>query len=210
MNRRKLHISQWCLLGLAAVLTVGGLLTAVGSTWARYRAETKETLLFSAREPKGIYLGQVRLAEDDKTRLFDDQAQGTWESVNGKAQLDFAVANGTLPSDVAEEDQQFRIRLVGSPGIWEGAQTAEIQLMVPKKTDASQYDTYEAAVTKIEPQSPMYDQFGDGWVFTFHDKLGDELTWNLVGGRFSCYEMRLVLENEMLTEASLLQLQVIG
>ena len=112
--------------------------------------------------------------------------------------------------DPSKEDHQVRIRVVGSPGVWDGAKAAEIQLLVPKKMDVTQYDAYQATVTKIQPQSPMYAQFGDGWVFTFHNKIGEELTWNLTGGQFSCYEMRLVLADETLMDTSFLQLQVIG
>lgn len=210
MNRRKLHISQWCLLGLAAILLIASMLTAVGSTLARYRVETEESIWLSAQNPKKICLGQIRLAEDGETRLFDGESCDGWKTMEDKAQLDFAVANGTSATDVSEEDQQIRIRLVGSPGVWDGMQTAEIQLLVPKKTDVTQYDTYQATATKINSQSPLHAQFGDGWVFTFHNKLGDELSWNLAGGQFSCHEMRLVLEDSMLTDVAFLQLQVIG
>ena len=210
MNRRKLHISQWCVLGLAAVLAVGCLIAGAGSALARYRVEAQESVVFVAREGQKIYLGQTFWSEDGQIRLFDDKAEGTWKQVEDQTQLEFAVANGTMTEDPAQEDQQVRIRLVGSPGVWDGARAAQIQLLVPKKTDANQYDTYTATATKIQPQSPMHAQFGDGWMFSFHDKIGQELTWTLTGGQFSCYEMRLVLADEMLIDTSFLQLQVIG
>lgn len=210
MNRRKLHISQWCLLGLAAIALVICLTAGIGNTLARYRAETQESIFFATQAPQKIYLGQIRPSEDGQTRVFDEQSQGCWEQVNGQTRLDFAVANGTLTVAPPEEDRQVRIRLVGSPGVWDGAKAAEILLLVPKKTDNTQYDTYEATATKIQPQSPMHAQFGDGWVFTFHNKIGEELTWNLTGGQFSYYEMRLVLADETLVDTTFLQLQVIG
>ena len=63
-------------------------------------------------------------------------------------------------------------------------------------------------MTPINPESPLYDIFGDGWVFSFRNEDGTERSWTLEGGKESVLEMTLTLEGAALTDPSLLQLQI--
>lgn len=226
MKRRKMNISPWYAMGLAVLLAVACLVGATGVSLARYRAEREASVQFKARIPERIYLGKIVCAEGETVGTFDATARGTWEIVDGQTQLDFAVANGISSGDYAQDDQQVYIRLVGSLGIGNIGDTVKVKLLVARQTEladeeaaedetqpetaAVQYDTFEAVAVRIDPESPMYTTFGDGWVFSFPDQQGEEMSWTLEGGEQSCIGMRLVLEGADLTEASLLQLQVSG
>lgn len=210
MKRRKSNISLWRLLGLTAVVVIGCLLAATGKSLARYKAETEGSLWFSAQVPEEVYLGKVVQSADGTSSSFDPEAEGSWEMVDGCLQMSFAVANGAEEEEYAEKDQQFRVQLVGSLGVWDGTQTVEVKLLVPTQEDPTDNEEFAATATRIQPQSPMYSEFGDGWVFSFRDDREEELTWILEGGKFSVCEMYIVLEGTELTDSSLLQLQIVG
>lgn len=209
MNRRKQNISRWALPLLLAFLVLGCLMASTGGALARYRAERREEISFEVRLPEKICLGQMVTAEDD-TVSFDPVAQGTWETVEGKQQLTFTIANGTGEKDFSGQDQQIHFRLVGTLGIWNGSDDLKLTLEVPSEEDPEETESYEATVTRIREGSPMYATFGDGWVFAFFNEEGEELSWLLEGGAFDSITMTLTLEGAAQEEAGMLQLQISG
>ena len=209
MNRRKQNISRWALPLLLAFLVLGCLMASTGGALARYRAERREEISFEVRLPEKICLGQMVTAEDD-TVSFDPVAQGTWETVEGKQQLTFTIANGTGEKDFSGQDQQIHFRLVGTLGIWNGSDDLKLTLEVPSEEDPKETESYEATVTRIREGSPMYATFGDGWVFAFFNEEGEELSWLLEGGAFDSITMTLTLEGAAQEEAGMLQLQISG
>lgn len=219
MNQRKPNNSLWYSLGLAVLLMAGCLVAFTGSSLARYRAEREKTIQFTVRVPDQVYLGTMQTVTDEDTDAsgegtltFVSSAGASWETVNGVAQMEFAVANGASEEEFAAMDQQIRIRLMGSLGLWTGTETAKVKLLLPAPTEEDPENCEEIAadVTRISKESPLYKVFGDGWVFTFPDEKGEERVWTLEGGEFSYISMKIIVEDVALTEASLLQLQVTG
>lgn len=65
-------------------------------------------------------------------------------------------------------------------------------------------------ITRIQPDTPLHAQFGDGWLITFLDSDKRELSWTLEGGQRSTTVMSLELNNPAVLDTSLLRLQVTG
>lgn len=61
MNQRKTNNTLWYSLGLAAVLSICLLVSAAGTTLARYRQEEKTALTIQVRPTSQIYMGTMRL-----------------------------------------------------------------------------------------------------------------------------------------------------
>ena len=208
MNHRKLNISRWTFAGLAVVMVIGCLVAATGNSLARYRINTEKSILFAAQIPGQVYLGKPVQSEEENANSFDPAMTNPWEMVNGHPEMTFLVANGTTETEFFEKDQQFRIRLVGSLGIWDESQTVKVSLFVPRPNDPSKEEELTATAPRILPQSNLYGTFGEGWVFSFRDEQGKEYCWDLKGGQFSTLQMRIVLDGIPVTDVSLLQLQV--
>lgn len=210
MNQTQRNKTLWYSLMLAALLMIGCVAGLTGTSLARYRKAREETIQYTVRVPERIYLGEILVSPEDDKESFVQNSQPRWESVDGVTQMAFAVANGSSGKQFAEDDQQVRIRLIGSLGLWDGTKTAAITLNVPQEEDPTQFEQIEAVAIPIQKESPLHMTFGDGWVFTFQDEEGEELSWTLEGGTFSCIEMTIIVENLALGDTSLLQLQVSG
>ena len=210
MNQRKPNMTRWYAMGLTALLVVGCLVMAVGVTWARYRTDVMGSTVFQSRKPLAVRLGKMEPMEDGTT-LFVPGARQTWERVDGKLRLDFAVANGTSAEVFETRDQRFHIRLVGSIGAWSGDETAAIYLEIPPRAETETEPTLvKATAARIEPGTQLWSTFGDGWTFRFLDpRTGRELDWTLEGGGLTCLDLDLVMEGSTLTDTSLLQMQII-
>lgn len=216
MNQRKPNMTRWYALGLAVVLMVGCLAMSVGVTWARYRTDVNGSVFFQARKPLSVCLGRMEAA-DDGGAVFTTTGQRSWEMVDGRLQLDFAVANGTSLEAFEAADQRFYIRLLGSLGAWSGEETAAIYLVIPpteesveEATETAEPTLVKAAAVRIEPNTQLWNTFGDGWAFCFLDEQsGEELVWTLAGGGLSCLDLDLVIDGGTLTDTSLLQLQIV-
>lgn len=212
MLRWKFNTFPWTA-GLAVMMTVLCLMGAVGVSYARYQVNRSERIFYTPGKETQIYLGQTVTRGDGQTE-FDSQAVGSWETVDGKTVLNFTVANGTSPNSFAQQDQQVQLRLAGTLGIWDGQKTVNVTLRVPRKPlpDEQQmpYEEIPGKGVRIQPESPMYSVFGDGWVFHFPDENGEELSWLLEGGTFSQLPLCMVIEGVERTDASLFQLTATG
>lgn len=224
MERRKMNKTPRLLLGLMAVLMLGCLVTAIGPAQARYRVSDRATAGLEVRPMEQIYLGQMAKASADaQEKVFDETLQGTWQMVDGRVQLEFAIANGkiedrkdpktgeTYPVEVfAQEDQRALIRVMGDLSFWDGKQDLTLQLIAPSRVKRGETEAYTAVPQRINPESALYKTFGDGWIFTFVDKDGQELTWLLEGEALSVMEYALVLESRDLDQVGLLKLEITG
>lgn len=211
MNRRKLKIFPWSV-GLVFVLMILCLMTAVGSSFARYQTNQSESLLLTARNPVQVYLGTTVTDAETGETVFDSQAVGSWETTIDSSRLAFTVANGTSTQAYTQQDQRFSVRLVGSLGIWDGSVTVDVTLRIPKEAEQTdpQFDEIQGTGTRIQPETPLYRTYGDGWVFSFLDEDGEEMTWLLEGETFSSVDMTVILEGTELTDPSLLQPVITG
>lgn len=203
MSRGKLNMRM----GLAILLVLLSLTAAVGVSLARYRAEHSQSLYFTLQKPGQIYLGTMATTDEPNILAFDHRAVGSWKPVDSSLQLELTVANGTSPQDYSREDQRFSVQLVGGLGVWDGTEVAEVTLRVP---NAQQYDEFQGTAARIQPGSPLYQTYGDGWVYSFLNEEAEELTWLLEGNRFSRVDMTVILEGSDLTQPSLLQPVITG
>lgn len=212
MGRRKLNMFPWSV-GLVTLMTALCLIGAVRSSYARYQVNQSESIFYTPKTPTQICLGQMVTDENGQT-VFDGQTVGSWTQAEGQSNLTFVVANGTGEDSYAEEDQLVQLRLVGSLGVWDGQQTIQVLLRIPKmgNVDVTQplYDEIVGQAERISPESPLYNIFGDGWFFTFPDENGEEMTWLLEGESFSIIPMSITIEGIALTDPSLLQLTATG
>ena len=208
MKQQKPNMTQWYLLGLAMLLSLGGLISAVGIGYARYRTESQASIYFAAKAPAPVWLGSLTEPAEDGTVSFVATGAGSWVTEENQSKLKFAVANGTSAADFANEDLRVRVRLIGSLGLWNGEAPLNMRLSVPENEDSTKVEEILATAERILPESPLYDTFGDGWTFTFRDAAGKELSWILEGGDLSFIEMVLTQEGAGFIDTSLIQLQV--
>jgi hypothetical protein len=200
-------------MGLALLLLLLCMVAALGVTFARYRADYDAPLFFTVRKPGQVYLGTMATADEPTQLVFDHQSVGSWKQENDSLFLDFTVANGTSLQEYTQEEQCFSVQLVGSLGIWDGTDVVDVLLRVyreePEGTEL-QYDDYQGIATRILKESPLYQTYGDGWVFSFLNESGEEITWSLTGNTFSSVDMTVILEGKELTDSSLLQPVITG
>lgn len=205
MRQKKWNISRWSALGLSVLLLTACMLLASGTAWARYRAEIDKLLSFRTREPVAVHMGH----RDPETLEFTASDTLEWVTEDGQQMLQFTVANGPDKEKFEEMNQSFRVRLVCSLGIWAGENPIAITITQP---DPEKTITYTAQPVRITQDSLMYHTFGDGWVCYFMDDRGEELTWHLEGGEFSCQDLclSLVPEDGQEINAARLQVQIIS
>lgn len=212
MGRRKMNIFPWSA-GLAIAMAALCLVGAAGVSYARYQVNRSESVFYTPQQPAQVYLGEM-VTRDDGQTVFDSRAVGSWETVENRSELAFAVANGTSSEDYSQKDQLVQLRLIGSLGVWDGQQTVNVTLCVPSQdqTDENQpqFQEIPGVATRIPQESPLYHIFGDGWMFTFLDENIEETTWLLEGESFSVLQFRIVIEGVELTDPSLFQLTATG
>ncbi len=171
--------------------------------------------------------------------LFQEQPN-QWKTEGNVTYLEFTAANGTSDSDFRTADQKVRIRLIASLALMADGKPAEVTLRVPKEVSSDTedpdtagttesggteitYEEYTATAMQIPKGSALHTTFGDGWVYVFYETKdvtkedgttetvqGEERTWTLEGGKFSYYNMKMMVESTNTTDEILLRLQVIG
>lgn len=208
MSQRKMNISRWYLLGLAAVLTALSLIAAVGTTLARYRVEQERTILFEPKSPVAVALGTL---DEDGGFVPDGTIQWKTQPENSNIlELNFAVSNYITEETCQQEDLEVRIRLVGSLAAWSAEQSTQVFLTDGTLLEDDTPRQYTAEVMQIPENTALYHSFGVGWIFRFLDENGQELTWKLEGGTLSCAQMNITMDASALSGTSLLQLQIVG
>lgn len=230
MNQRKPNRKTWYSLGLTVLLCIALLAIATGATLARYRAEREKEVDYRVRVPEQIHLGTVSVVVEETepegeadatettgeteapvtTEVFTPSSYLVWETKAGVTQLTFAVANGASASDYSARDQRVRLRMIGTLGIWTGSQTPTLHLILPPEEDSDQERIITATVTPFTKGSALHLAYGDGWMYTFLDEEGEELYWDLPGGKLAYVTHTIVIEGEVPENLNLLQPQVIA
>jgi len=213
MNQWKPNTSLWYSLGLGVLLCIAVLVVSTGTAYARYRTERTETVTFAVREPEQICLGTIHTVSREEatedlpagTEVFTPTQQLQWETVEGVTQLNLAIANGISDTDFSRGDQKVRLQLLGTLGLWTGAETVKISLAYPP--EAEETETLQAMVTPIVEGSVLYHTHGPGWIYSFQNTEG-ELSWTLPGGEFSYINLTVIMEGATLQEAATLQPRV--
>lgn len=198
MNQRNPNRIMWYSLVLLLALCAGFLAVSTGTAYARYRTELREDVTFEVRQPEQICLGTV----DDKN-AFSTEAPA-WKTVGDVTQMQLALANGTSDTECSWMDQKAFVCLVSGPGLWDGASAAKITLTQP---DGS---TIQAKATVIAEDTPLYHTYGAGWVYRFYDAEGEELSWELDGGKLSFVSLTVTVEAEQILTDTLLRILVTG
>lgn len=211
MSQRKPNKQAWYSLGLVVMLCVAVLVIATGTTFARYQSNQRVSVTYNVRVPDQICLGTVSVNTEEEsveTETFTPVTELSWETVDGVAQLKFAVANGISESDFSARDQQVRLRMIGSLG----TNNASLTLTLPPEEGSTEERTYQATAAPIVEGTVLYQTYGPGWLYTFVDESGEEVSWELPGGDFSYISLMVTIDNpEALGgELSILQPQVIA
>ena len=199
MNQRKPNRIMWYSLGLALLLCAAFLVTSTGTAFARYRTEREKNITFEVREPERICLGT--LAEDGSFAVTDP----VWKTVDDVHQLDLAVANGNSADDYSRQDQIFYFRLIGSAGL----EDTKVYLHLPAEDSSAEETKLLATASPIVEGTALYHAYGAGWIYTFQDTEGEELSWTLAGSEFQFVSLTVTIDKEPAI-ASLIHPQVIG
>jgi len=185
----------WYRMALSAILLVAAMVSLVGVTWARYQTEQSGDLNYEAKEYAGVYLWSIRNGELSET-------PSVWSGSDELQTLHFCISNGT-GEQVAKESQQAYVRLLGGPGLQDTDEVSVSLYIIDTQT------RYEGRVQIIQEDTVLYQSHGPGWLFTFHDEDGEEVSLPLEGRKLSVVEAEIELRGET-RDTTLLQLQVWG
>lgn len=192
-------------LGLSGILLLMVALLFVGVAWGRFRSEIQNDQKYTPRVPDQVFLWGEKTAEGF------DSLPDTWKVEGGTYEVPFTVTNGIYGAEGQEDlypskDMDIFLRIAVTEGIG-NAENLSVQLRLKDETGTF----YQAAAQKIDENSPLYDEFGDGWVYTFRNNEGNEPRFTLRGGEVSCLEATLVYTVTPDTIGySMMQLQVVA
>ncbi len=204
MRRTTSNRRTWPQFALIALLTVASVILLAGAIFARYETSTTSYLSYQPKEIASLYLwGGI----DETTGTFRS-GQSYWIRNDNVNMLEIAVSNGTSDYDCAAETQQVYIRMFAALALQYTEGDMPVTLWVTD--EAGQETWYTGSVQPIWENTPLYETFGPGWIFSFRDEFGEELSWTLEGGRLSVLSARLTMEGVELEDTTLLQLQVTG
>lgn len=198
MNHRKPNRIALYSLALLLILCAGVLVMSTGTAYARYRSQKDADITFEVRAPEQICLGTP--GKNNTFRTEEPQ----WKTVEGITRMDLAVANGTSKENFAIHDQKISLCFLGSAGLWNGESAAKISLVGKDGT------LIPATATPIAEGTTLYHSFGAGWIYSFRDEDGVELSWELPGGELSFVSLTVTIEDEALITDSLLRTLVTG
>ena len=181
-------------LPIAVLVLILALALPAGMAWARYRYRESTDMYFGQKEAARVYLFGGVKADGSFSDLPASIPVG-----EVAREIPFLISNGTADS-YASYTQQAQVRLFCSLGLGDSSNlTAEL-------TVGEQ--TYTAVATPISKDSPIYPSMGEGWVFCFVNEFGEELRWELPGGRLSIQQMQLKVHAAPGVESGILRLTV--
>lgn len=190
----KQNISKWYIVGLTAMLVIGCLIVAVGSTWSRYRTDYTGNAMFKADIPANVVLG----IWDEETKTFTKSNELVWTETDDNLKLDFAISNNS-----SDEDQIVKVRMIVNLNAWNEDYDVK-DIVISDGTE----ETYTVQPERIGKNTSMYYTFGDGWIFRFFDEEGKEAQWSLKGGKLSVKDLDMIIDSAVITDISLVQLQI--
>lgn len=194
MNQRKPNSSLRYSLGLAIVLCTAALVISMGTTFARYRTEKNAELTFAVREEASVWVGTIQTDTVAGTEVFQPQDELYWEYADNAARLNMVIANGTSESLYAGRDLEVQFRFVGTLAFWQGMEPAKMYVTIPSEKDPNVMETLQAVATPIVEGTALHYKYGDGLLYTIQDANG-EIARILPGGKLSCIEVTITMEN---------------
>lgn len=189
---------------LLALLLAAALILGTGISYGRYRAEIKGDWALTPKASDQVYLCQISSETYDITT-----SPATWQVNGDNYEMKCYLTNGSDWDEYAQYDQRATVRLLAGPGVLNGDDGAAVDL-VAHVVGAEEEAAYRAEAIPISYQSALYKTFGPGWVFRFLDADGQEISWELEGGRLNMVSLRFTVSSLELQEETLLQLQVTG
>lgn len=195
--------------GLAFVflLLMACLILTVGVSFARYQyLGDPQVFGYQAKQYSSVYLGS---AFDGKTL---DTTQSTWNYEENGYSMSCVVSNGSSNTSFAQEDQWVTFYLTGTLGFSAEEEPMDVSILVRKDNGdgTAEVKTCQGIAQPIQPQTPLYARFGEGWFFTFQNILSEkeeEARFLLEGGEFSMLSVTLYVQGKAM-DASMLEFQV--
>lgn len=206
-NRGLRHMLRLTVLCLTACLVL-----ACGVTFARYQTEfeTKSYSFVADRGAIFVYGGALYPdSETGVTSFYTNQAR--WSVVNDSAQMNFFVTNGPAADQFSARDQKCSVQLITGIGVEqtdENGTAPRLSLILTYQNIAGEQVSVFAVPEPIAPGSYLYKSYGAGWLYRFRDESGNELLFDLKGGKFSFQNFTITASGT--AEPSLLELKISG
>lgn len=198
MTGRKSNISAWCLLALAVL---GCLSLAVGVAYARYREDVGSTVEIGIRKNAQVYL----VAGNDPEKYVPGPVE--WEDSGTAREMEFLISNTGPDNKIPEATQQCSLRLAASLDVWDGESALSVKLTYTQDKKAN---VITGQISRIQPDTVLYKEFGDGWLITFPDSTDKEMEWKLEGNQRSTVAVHLTLETDRAIDCGMIQLLLEG
>ncbi len=202
MDKNKTKSPFGYIAALALLLCIAFPVISTGTAFSRYSKEIKGTQGFEIQEPEKIILGTVSVG------AFSPAEEFSWKTENGKATLEFAVANGTSKEDCCKSKQKINVWMIASLGLLIDEENPSISLVLPSTEEGAEPKLVPATAVPIEKNSDLYGIHGEGWVLRFFDESGNEIFWELEGGKLSFAEIKIEADTSKVSEQSLLIPQI--
>ena len=207
-NRRAARIYGLQLL-LLLFLCIGCVAVATGTTYARYRSEGGDDMLFEVREPDQLELGTI---QEEKFVPHDplDQLQWTIDETNGIASLTFTIANGSDEKNFSMKEQSVKLRMLGTLNLAVIGTPPELTVTYgsEKLNGEAVEKTAVGEVSYLVKGTALHHSYGDSLLYTFYETTAegkDEVTWELPGGELSYVTLTIKMTGDISEKSGLLQ-----
>lgn len=175
---------------LLLFLCISCIAAATGITFARYRSDSQEKVLFEVREPNQVYLGTVQEIQEKDTFVSSEMLEWVLDEESGVVSLTFAAANGLDTESYSSKDQALKLRMLGSLNLAAAGIPPELTVTyVSKKLNGDEEEkTVKGEVSYLREGTALYHTYGPGFIYTFYETTAEgksELTWELSGGSLS-------------------------
>ncbi len=185
----------WVQFAVAFLLGLGILATVLGTTYARYQIGSSKTLQF--QYANGVHQVYVRESENVGMLSTDTTEAGVFK--RGRQTKDytkeFVLSNGTAEDNFCPYDQKITLSLFATVGL-DKPENVTITL-----TDG--WSVYIAECRKVTEGTAWYTRYGPGWVYSFYNEAGEEISWYLTGTRWIEKRMTISVKGESEMPAAL-------
>lgn len=167
MNSVKQNMGRWLFVfsSLLFLLTASACVClSIGTAYGRYNTTVTENMSFDAQSKTSIYL------------TYEGDGVGGWVSEDGRQTLTFVLSNGD-GERIYGKDMEVLVRLY-LPGAEDPLLGADLVL------ETSIGESYTALHEKLNENSALYAEKGEGWIYTFYD-TDNEITHPFYGGKLA-------------------------
>ena len=185
----------WLQFAVAILLGLGIPATVLGTTYARYQIGSSKAI--QLQYANGAHQVHVRELENVEM-LSTDTSEA--EVLNRGRQtedytMEFMLSNGTAEDSFCPYDQRITLSLFATLGL-DKPENVTITL-----TDG--WSVYTAECRKVAEGTAWYTRYGPGWVYSFYNEAGEEISWHLTGTRWIEKKMTITVNGESEMPAAL-------